>query len=124
MYRYITHSKSYRYVDVLQDLVHSYNHTYYSNIGMTPGSVIVKNERLVRQKLYYKHPEKPKRRFDIGQRVRISNRKQAFEEGYLPGRSKDIVIISKNIPTTPVTYAIKDVADEETRAGSMSPSFS
>ena len=26
MYMYFTHSKSYRYVDVLQDLVHSYNH--------------------------------------------------------------------------------------------------
>ena len=26
-YRYFTHSKSYRYVDVLQDLVHLYNHT-------------------------------------------------------------------------------------------------
>ena len=28
MYRYFTHSKSYRYVSVLQDLVHSYNHTF------------------------------------------------------------------------------------------------
>ena len=32
MYRYFIHSKSYRYVDVLQDLVHSYNHTYHSSI--------------------------------------------------------------------------------------------
>ena len=59
MYRYFTHSKSYRYVDVLQDLAHSYNHTYHSGIGMSPTSVNVKNERLVRQKLFHKHPEKP-----------------------------------------------------------------
>ena len=57
MYRYFTHSKSSRYVDVLQDLVHSYKHTYHSNIGMTPASVNVKNEGLVRQKLLHKHPE-------------------------------------------------------------------
>ena len=60
MYRYFTQSKSYRYVDVLQDLVQSYNHTYHSSIGMAPASVSVKNERLVRQKLFHKHPEKPK----------------------------------------------------------------
>ena len=85
MYWYFMHSQSYRYVDVLQDLVHSYNHTYHSSIGMSPASVNVKNEGLVRHKLFHKHPEKLTWRFDIGQRVRISKRKQAFEKGYLPG---------------------------------------
>ena len=80
---------------------------------MSPSTVNVKNESLVRQKLFHKHPEKPKWRFDIGQRVRISKRKQALQKGYLPGWSEEIVIISKKFPTTPVTYAVKDVADEE-----------
>ena len=31
----------------------------------------------------------------------------------MPGWSKDIFIISKKCPTTPVTYAIKGAADEE-----------
>ena len=31
----------------------------------------------------------------------------------MPGWSEEIFIISKKFPTTPVTYAIKDVADEE-----------
>ena len=60
MCRYFTHSKSYRYVDVLQDLVHSCNHTSHSSIGMAPTSVNVKNERLNRQKLFHKHPKKTK----------------------------------------------------------------
>ena len=34
--RYFTHSKSFRYVDVLQDLVYSYNHTHHRSIGMEP----------------------------------------------------------------------------------------
>ena len=113
MHRYFTHSKSYRYVDVLQELVHSYNHTYHSSVGMSPVSVNVKNEDLVRQKLFHKHPEKPTWRFDIDRRVRISKRKQAFEKGYLPGWSEEIFVISKKLPTTPVTYAIKDMSDEE-----------
>ena len=85
MYRYFTHSKSYRFVDVLENLVHLYNHTYHSSIGMSPATVNVKNESLVRQQLFRIHPENQKWRFDIGQRVRISKRKQAFEKGYLPG---------------------------------------
>ena len=44
MDRHFTHSKSYRYVDVLENLVHSYNHTYHSSIGMSPAIVNVKNE--------------------------------------------------------------------------------
>ena len=117
MYRYFTHSKSSRYVDVLQDLVQSYNHTYHSSIGMAPTSVNFKNERVVRQKLFHKHPEKPKLRFDTGRRVRISKLKQA----YLPGWSEEIFIISKKCPTTPVTYAIKDVANEEIKGRFYEP---
>ena len=45
IYWYFTHSKSYRYVDVLQDLEHSCSHNYHSRIGMAPGSVNAKNER-------------------------------------------------------------------------------
>ena len=80
---------------------------------MLPASVNVKNEGLVRQKLFHKNLEKPKWKFDISKRVRISKRKQAFEKGYLLGWSEEIFIISKKFPTTPVNYAIKDVADEE-----------
>ena len=47
--------------------------------------------------------------------MRISKRKQTFEKGYLPGWSVEIFIISMKFPTTPVTYAIKDVVDEEIR---------
>ena len=121
MYRYFTHSKSYRYVDVLEDLVHTYNNPYPGSIGMSSATANVKNESLVRQKLFRKHPEKPKWWFNIGQLVRISKRKQVFEKGYLPGWSEEIFIINKKFTTTPVTYAIKDVADEEIKGRFYKP---
>ena len=31
----------------------------------------------------------------------------------MPGWSEEIVVIIKKFPTTPVTYAIKDMSDEE-----------
>ena len=52
---------------------------------------------------------------------RISKRKQAFEKGYLPGWLEEIFIITKKFPTTPVTYAIKDVADEEIKGRFYEP---
>ena len=72
IYRYFTHSKSFRYVDVLQDLVYSYNHTHHSSIGMDPAMVSLKNEQRVRRKLFHFLPEKSKWNFKIGQQVRIS----------------------------------------------------
>ena len=80
-----------------------------------------KNEGLVRQKLFKIHPEKPTWRFDIGQRVRISKRKQAFEKGNLPGWSEEIFVISKKFPTTPVTYANKNMSDEEIKCRFYEP---
>ena len=58
MYRYFTHSKSFRYVNVLQDLVYSYNHSHHSNIGMEPAMVGLKNEQRVRRKLFHLQPDK------------------------------------------------------------------
>jgi len=46
-----------RYIDVLPDLLHSYNHTYHRSIGMAPVEVRDANEHLVRARLY---PLKPK----------------------------------------------------------------
>ena len=53
--------------------------------------------------------------------MRIRKRKQAFEKGYLPGWSEEIFIISKKYPPTPVTYAIKGVADEEIKGRFYEP---
>ena len=41
MYRYFTHKNTRRYVDTLDDMLHSYNNTRHSSIGMTPTEVDV-----------------------------------------------------------------------------------
>lgn len=52
MWRYFTHNNTYHYLDVLQDLVHSYNHTYHRSIKTTPASVTPENAQKVWQVLY------------------------------------------------------------------------
>jgi len=46
-----------RYLDVLDDLLHSYNNTHHHSIRTAPSEVNVDNENIVRARLY---PVKPK----------------------------------------------------------------
>ena len=48
MFRYFTHANTRRYLDVLNDLLHSYNNTHHRSIGMAPSEVNVDNENVVR----------------------------------------------------------------------------
>ena len=52
MFKYFTYKKTDRYVDVLDDLVHSYNHTYHRSIKMKPAEVREENEAQVHRTLY------------------------------------------------------------------------
>ena len=52
MYRYFTAKRTRRYVDVLPDLVHSYNNNHHRSIGMAPMEVTADNEGVVRKRLY------------------------------------------------------------------------
>jgi len=52
MYHYFTFKNTWRYIDVLQDLVDSYNPTRHRFIGMSPDEVTVANEAMVRSRLY------------------------------------------------------------------------
>jgi hypothetical protein len=54
-----------------------------------------------------------KYKFKIGDQVRISKMKRTFEKGYLPNFSKEIFIISKQIPRDPPVYKLKDLDGEE-----------
>jgi len=52
MYRYFTHNNTWQYVDVLQQLIDSYNATQHRSISMAPNEVDASNEKLVCACLY------------------------------------------------------------------------
>ena len=112
MYRYFTARNTRRYVDVLRDLLHSYNHTRHRSIGMAPVEVNDTNEDLVRARLYPLKPKSYKWRYDVGDRVRITTRRQPFTKGYLGRWSEEIFEIDARLPTVPVTHRLKDLADD------------
>jgi len=111
MYRYFTHANTRRYVDVLDDLVHSYN-THHRSIGMAPVEVGPHNENDVRARLYPLKPKSYKWKYRIGDKVRMAMQRQPFRKGYLGDWSEEIFEIASQLPTVPVTYEVKDLTGE------------
>jgi hypothetical protein len=105
-----------RYVDMLPDLVYSYNNSQHRSIKTKPALVNAENEDDVFHTLYGSvfdnvHPVKYK--FKIGDLVRISKIKRKFEKGYLPNFSKEIFTVSKTLPRNPPVYKLKDYDGEQ-----------
>lgn len=117
MWKYFTHHRTLRYVDVLQDLVHGYNHAYHRSIRRAPASVNTKNEVQVSDILFGKAKTKQvKPKFNVGDYVRINKTKRIFDKGYLPNWTEELFQISAVVKTqTPITYKIVDLDGENVR---------
>ena len=115
MWRYFTYSKDYKYIDILDDLVNSYNNTYHRSIKCTPNSVNKKNSSQVFLNLYglnSNNNSKISFKYNIGDHVRLAKNKRMFEKGYTNNWTREIFIINKQIINQQPTYEIKDLNDE------------
>ena len=67
MWKYFTANNALKYIDVLQKLVRSYNHSRHRSIGMRPMDVNLKNESVVWERLYGDEANKLfKYKFSVG----------------------------------------------------------
>jgi len=113
MWRYLTHASTGRYIDVLAQLVSSYNNTYHRSIKMTPSEVTDQNESLVRKRLFPGHTSSIRWKYKVGQSVRMKQTKRVFKKGYEPSWTEEIFTISSLYPSDPPTYILKDLLGEE-----------
>ena len=116
MWKYFTDNNTYRYMDILPDLVEDYNNTVHTSTKMTPIEASKKkNELTVGQNLYQDRLKinnlTPK--FSVGDEVRISKKKKVFEKGYTTRWTEEIFTITKIQNTNPITYKIADLQGEE-----------
>jgi hypothetical protein len=118
MFKYFTANNTLRYVDVLDDMVTQYNNTKHSSIKMTP--VQASNpENLYRtyMNLYgdivHDNSPRPKPKFTVGDKIRITVKKDVFRKGYLPRWTEELFTVSAIQYTDPITYKIKDLNGEE-----------
>ena len=114
MWKYFTAKNTVKYIDIIQKLVKSYNHSRHRSIGMKPTDVNKDNEGFVWQKLYGEEPHKSiYYKFNIGDQVRISKARRTFKKGYLPNWTEEVFTVTKRVPRRPPIYRIADHDSDE-----------
>jgi len=110
MWRYFTANNTLTYIDVLPDLVKSYNETVHSSIKEKPANVNKDNQEKIWHTLFgtQVYDVKKRNKFQVGDYVRISKTRRQFAKGYLPKWTMEIFCIDEVRNTTPVTYTLKD----------------
>jgi len=108
LYRYMTASHGYKYLDKLDEVVRAYNTTVHSSTGLPPSGGNRSVEEKVRKTLF--PPERKTRRFKhpIGDTVRIVKAPGMRKLGYVPNWRREIFTIEKQIASDPVRYELKD----------------
>ena len=113
MYKYFTAKNTLSYIDVLPQLVSSYNNTYHRSIKMKPTQVTKANQSKVWDTLYSGDVQKQVRfKFQVGDRVRISKVKRMFEKSYLPNFTEEMFTVYKRFARQVPVYKLKDDAGE------------
>lgn len=120
MWRYFSKSKNKNYLNVLDNLVESYNNTYHRSIKQKPIEVTTTNSDEVFDNLYGFEPKKindfskenKTLKFKRGDLVRISKYKHIFDKGYTPNWTREIFKIHDILIRDNPVYVIKDYSDE------------
>ena len=114
MWRYFTKNNTYKYIDILSDLLKNYNNSVHRTIGTFPANVSIKNEREILNKVFRIKKEQPvKFKFQIGDKVRISKVKRTFEKGYVPNWTEEYFIIKNRFARNPPVYELEDQMSEK-----------
>src|SRR5882757_1675897 len=85
MFRYFTFKGTRRYIDVLPDLLNSYNNSLHRSIQMAPADATIENENFVYYNLYEDDDkELSKIKFKQGDDVRLKYELNPFDKSYYP----------------------------------------
>jgi len=118
MWKEFSFRGSYKWIDILQDMVTQYNETKHHTTGMKPSDVTHAHENRLK-KIFErrKRPQPKKPKFKVGDKVRVSKFKHVFEKSFTPNFTTEIFEISAVKSTNPVTYRLKDYQDQPIQGG-------
>jgi len=125
IWTYLSAQGTVRWVDVLQDLVHSYNNSHHRSIGMVPAKVQPQDQDRIWVRLYgdgntYLKPSK----IPNGVMVRLNKAKGVFDKGYMPNWTKEHFTVTNEVEprrgSRKRVYKISDY-DGEGVSGSFYP---
>jgi transposase InsO family protein len=117
--RYMSFTNTSRYIDVVQDIIHSYNNTYHNSIEMTPAEVTQNNEKVLWWMQYHPTPKFHERRhqqnfkFHEGDHVRIPMVSTVFRREYSARWTDEIFIVIERFRRQGINmYRIEDRNNE------------
>lgn len=122
MVRYFSHKQTLRYIDVLPDLVESYNDTVHSSIGRPPSQVDTNNAREVFWFQYWpkksKHVPKKSREktftLTVGDYVRLTHLRKTFMREYDETYTGEVFKITHRFRRQGMQmYRVADLSDEQ-----------
>ena len=127
LFRYLLKHNTKRYIDILQDVVYSYNHTIHRSIGRSPASVSDLNEGesrlqqyMIRTKTQPQTTTKPRKKtkqrykYKEGQTVRISHVRSVFDREYSQKWTGELFKIRERFKREDVpVYTLKDWSGED-----------
>jgi len=108
-------NQNFRYIDELDDLVDNYNNTIHRTIKMKPIDAIEEENFSELYNNFYEKQDTPKQRNDIeiGDVVRIARFKDKFSKEIVGGWTIELFKIKKINKTSPITYNLIDLQDED-----------
>ncbi|XP_056645808.1 uncharacterized protein LOC130451034 [Diorhabda sublineata] len=109
LYKHFSLIGKYKWIDILPKITKEYNNTKHNKIGYKPSEVNQSNEKLILNKKFSYLKIAGPRKLNVGDIVRISKAKHAFEKGYTPNFTTELFKITKVKITNPVTYLIEDM---------------
>jgi transposase InsO family protein len=120
MWRYFQAHGTSRYVDILQDLIGSYNRSKHRTIGMAPADVTRDNADELQTKVYdrlaARKPPRGKRyrpRFKVGDSVRLTQNRHVFAKGYEEKWTTELFYVDKVYAQEfPTMYRLRDYNKE------------
>ena len=115
LWRYFSANGTQKYTNILQPLIDKYNSTKHRSIGMTPSDARKpSNRQQVFENLYFRKVQKRLRKpkYVVGDKVRITKKKNIFEKGFTVNWTDKIYTITQVLNTLPPTYKIRDDKEE------------
>ena len=116
LYKYFHAKSTFKWIDVLQDIIDSYNNRQHSVIKMAPNQVNQDNEHEVRKNNLQRRGKVNQTQkyvaFKPGDLVRMVMESHVFKKKYLPRWSKELFKVKGVMRTQPVVYSLEDLTGE------------
>jgi hypothetical protein len=116
--RYFTHNNTFKYVNVLEKVISSYNSSVHTATNVAPNKVSTRNTKKVWDYLYSGKGRYPrleifaKAKFSVGDKIRISKVKARFSKVDDPNWSQEVFYIAKVLNYDPPRYKVRDSEGE------------